>query len=330
MKRRILGASFWDLVDAFFEAQRQYFDVYYNYERRVLAHAEEQAVDRHQLRLEASEVSKLLDYDKLGKLRNGPLTRTKQVSHSLFRSKGRTHVFDRYISEIFHDLSILREEQFKVSTFAEEYRLANEMTQYESLLDEVHEDFPRRVHNIWGLFSKAQGALESVLRARSRDPLYLRSLYLFGDETFKGTSYRRGKVDHCWQVFDKGPVEAYLMAARSFAQGGFKAQAMTVLEDAVKVAQEGCPSWKNDCNQENVAALEEEARGLMLIVEQRTPTELVAMDLVVATPAQLGDDAAPDLVDADGFGSTDELAELDEDLSEESPLTSLAWPTDLS
>ncbi len=307
MKRRpILGATLWDLIEAFFEAQRQYHYVFHTYEARVMMHAEMQAVDRHQLRLEAEEVSKLLDFTRLAELRNGSLFRTKEISHALFRSKGRTHKFDRYISEIFHDLSILREEQYKVSTFAEEYKRANEMAEYESLLDEVHEDFPRRVHNIWSLFVKAQLALENVLRAYSRDPLYLRSLYLFGDKTLRD-AYPAGKVAHCWRVFDKGPAEASLLAARSFAQSGFKKQALDGLSLAIKACDESPPATA-EVKPEELAALKAEAERLRATIGQRTPAELVLMSWVLdGQEPQYGDDAAPDL----DFGSTDET-ELEE------------------
>lgn len=291
----MFGATFWDLTEAFLAAVRQYNRVYINYETRVLSHAEQQAVDRHQLRLDAAEVSKLLDFASLGELRNGPLSRTKEISHSLFRSEGRTHKFDRYISEIFHDLSILREEQYKVSTFAEEYRRANEMAEYESLLDEVHEDFPRRVHNIWGLFMKAQRSLESVLRAHSRDKVYLRSLYLFGAETLSGV-YPGGKPAHCWRVFDKGPAEAALLAARSFAAGGFRDHALRALEEAIAAAQQ---PPRGEATAQDLQQLEVDARILKDLIEQRTPAELMQVTSLIqqAVPAQHGDDAAPGLAE---------------------------------
>ncbi len=295
MRRRpILGATLWDLIEAFFEAQRQYHYVFHTYEARVMMHAEMQAVDRHQLRLEADEVSRLLDFDRLGELRSGPLYRTKEIAHALFRSKGRTHKFDRYISEIFHDLSILREEQYKVSTFAFEYKRANEMAEYESLLDEVHEDFPRRVHNIWSLFVKAQLALENVLRAHSRDPLYLRSLYLFGDKTLRD-AYPAGKVAHCWRVFDRGPAEANLLAARSFAQSGFKKQALEALEAAIAAANAGPPPG-SDATVEGLNELAAEGERLKALIQERSLAELIQMTWVEEPAApQFGDDAAPDL-----------------------------------
>lgn len=308
MKRPTFGATTWDLIEAFCEAQRQYQRVYSNYETRVLAHAEQQAVDRHQLRLEASEVSKLLDFVKLGELRNGPLLRTKAISHSLFRTKGHTHKFDRYISEIFHDLSILREEQYKVSTFAEDYKRDNELASLESLLDEVHEDFPRRVHNIWGLFQRAQLSLETVLRPHSNDPVYLRSLFLFGEQVLRH-AYRQGRFAHCWRIFDRGPAEADYLAAKSFAHAGFKAKALTALENALSAVGKGIPATAaNPCSESDLEELAADVRALRVFVESRSPVELISVETLAGQGAiLLGDDAAPDMIE--DFGSADEFEE---------------------
>lgn len=306
-RRRVFGATIWDLVEAFYEAKREYHEVYVLYETRVLAHAEERSVDRRRLRLDATEVSKLLDFHRLGNLRNGPLHRTKWISHSLFRSRGRTHKFDRHISEIFHELSILREEQFKVSTFAEDYRRENELEEYESLLDEVHEDFPRRVHQLHELFRKAQLSLEGVLRAHSRDPVYLRSLYLFGDRCLRD-AYPEGSATHMWRVFAKGPTEAYMLAARSFAQNGFKAEALDALDRAVAGGEAGAPPAGQPTTAEQVKALGNDARSLRAMIETRSPTELVgAKFLDEAVAPLLGDDSTKGL----DFGSQDETSELE-------------------
>lgn len=309
-RRRVLGATIWDLTEAFFEAQREYHEIYVNYETRVMAHAEEQSVDRRRLRLDATEVSKLLDFMRLGALRNGPVHRTKWISHSLFRSRGRTHKFDRHVSEIFHELSILREEQFKVSTFAEEYRKDNELEEYESLLDEVHEDFPRRVHGIHDLFRKAQLSLEGVLRVHNRDPVYVRSLVLFGTQTLQG-AYADGVTTHLWRVFARGPVEAYLLAARSFAQNGFKAEALDALARAIEKGEEPAPPGQQ-VDAAGVRSLVGEARQLVQIITPRNPAELVAMRFFdeVAPPPLQGDDQARQ--GSTDFGSQDETTELEE------------------
>lgn len=308
-RRRVFGATIWDLVEAFYEAKREFHEVYVLYETRVLAHAEERSVDRRRLRLDATEVSKLLDFTRLGGLRNGPLHRAKWISHSLFRSRGRTHKFDRHISEIFHELSILREEQYKVSTFAEDYRRENELEEYESLLDEVHEDFPRRVHQLHELFRKAQLSLEGVLRAHSRDPVYLRSLYLFGDRTLRD-AYTEGAASHMWRVFTRGPTEAYLLAARSFALNGFKAEALDALQRAV-AASEVPPPPGQPTTVEQVRGLGADAATLRARIDGRTPVELVgARFLDEAVAPLLGDDSTTQR--GLDFGSQDETSELEE------------------
>lgn len=304
-RRRIFSPTYWDLVEAFFAAQREYRQIYVLYETQVLAHAEEQAVDRYQLRLDASEVSKLLDWSRLGGLRNGALWRTKDISHALFRSGGRTTKFDRYVGEIFHELSILREEQYKVSTFAEEYRRENALAEYESLLDEVHEDFPRRVHHLHELFKKAQRALEAILRRHADDPVYLRSLFLFGEGTLRD-GYPDGVRGHAAMVFEHGPVDAYLRAARSFARTGFKNEALQALDRAEACANAPARS------PEAVSRLLSEARAFRELVSARTPVELVFQLQHEALPPHQGDDAAPDIDDWHSSDETDETNELEE------------------
>lgn len=268
-QRRVFSATAWDLTETFFEAMREYRHIYVLYETQVLAHAEEQAVDRYQLRLDATEVSKLLDFERLMHLRNGALLRAKDISHRLFRSGGRTTKFDRYISEIFHELSILGEEQYKVSTFAEEYRRENALAEYESLLDEVHEDFPRRVNAIHELFKKAQRTLEIVLRKRRHDPVYLRSLVLFGDATVRD-AYPDGVAGHAWAVFERGPGEAFYWAARSFACRGFKAEALESIQRALEFCA-NTASYRSVDLSDLVADLE----AFQQIVSERSPVELV-------------------------------------------------------
>lgn len=319
MKRRryFYGATVWDLVEAFFEAKREYHQVYVLYETRVLAHAEERSVDRRRLRLDASEVSKLLDFTRLGAIRNGPLHRAKWISHALFRSRGRTHKFDRFVSEVFHELSILREEQYKVSTFAEEYRRDNELAEYESILDEVHEDFPRRVNALYELFRRAQGALEGVLRAHVLDPVYLRSLALFGDEVLRD-AYADGLRSHAWRVFPRGPAEALALAARSFARGGFRAEALAALTRARSVVGEPPPPGA-EAAEPALAALAAAIDELLTEVERRGPAELVQaplfaqhLDASLVGPVPLGEERP--LAAVSDFGSQDETAELEEAL----------------
>jgi len=307
IKRPVFAATLWDLTEAFFQAQADYRELYLLYETQVLAHAEEQSVDRRRLRLDATEVSKLVDFGRLQSLRSGALSRTKGVSHSLFRSKSRTHKFDRFVSEIFHELSILREEQFKVSTFAEEYRRENELGFYESILDEVHEDFPRRVHHIHELFKRAQRHLEGVLRAHRLDPVYLRSFYLFGDQLLRD-AYPDGAHGHAWAVFDRGPAEAYFLAARSFARKGFKDDALAALARAEESRREDAEVGL--LPEADGRSLADEIDAFRTYVDGVSPPQLVEELVHERVAVSHGDDAAPGL-DED-FTSRDETSEVEE------------------
>ncbi len=254
--------DFWDLLSLFFEAQRSFQETYETYETKVLQYAEERGVDRRFLRLTAEEVAGLLDFKKLEQLRNDQLSALKSISHAIFRSEGQTDPLDRYIAQIYHELSILKEEQYKVSTFAPEYRKSAEQQAYELILDEVHEAFPRQVHLIYDLFKKAQARIEDLLRHApfARDKVTLRSIYLFGDEVFRGF-YPNGTEDVFAIMFPKGgAVEGYLTVAKSFIESGFREHAIEALEAALKVPP---PRTDDESARETHQALAREAEELL-------------------------------------------------------------------
>ncbi|HZV01378.1 MAG TPA: hypothetical protein VFF73_31990 [Planctomycetota bacterium] len=280
LRRRVLTPSLWDLTESFYLAFQAYDEVHGLYESRVLAHARERGVDRRALRLDAETVSKLLDLGKLESLRNGPLHEVKDVAHVLFRRKATTDKLDRYVSEIFHELSILKEEQYKVTTFAPEYRKGNELEEYESLLDEVHQEFPRKVHNIRDLFHKARWRLEAILRKQREDVVFARSLALFGEKLLE-KCYPAGVLDFMTAIYPCGSLEGNVVAARSFARGGFvvqaRAAAKRALEAVVRGRPEGIPltDWQR---------LAEEAGRLSTDLEKSTATELVRAFAVAEAP----------------------------------------------
>ncbi len=225
--------QFWEVVEIFFDSQRAFLETYDTYETKVLQYAAERGVDRRFLRLDADEVSDLLDFKKLEQLRNDKLWRLKEVAHHLFRTQDATDPFDRYVSEIFHELSILKEEQYKVSMFAREYRKADETQEYQSILDEVHEAFPRKVHNIYDLFKKAQARLEQLVSRYRQDKVTLRSVYLFGDEVFRG--FYPNATEDILRLMFSDPFDGYLAIARSFIESGFREYAIEALERAMKL-----------------------------------------------------------------------------------------------
>ena len=246
--------QFWDLIESFFETARAFGETYETYETKVLQYAEERGVDRRFLRLSGEEVSGLLDFKKLESLRNGALQRLKTIAHTIFRAEDTTDPFDRYVSQIFHELSILKEEQYKVSKFATDYAKEADSAAYESILDEVHEAFPRQVHAIYELLKKAQARLESLLPHFAHDKVTIRSLYLFGDETFRGF-YPNGTEDVLKLMYPTGgALEGYVTVARSFLESGFREYAIEALEKGLCSSEAASEETAESARLEAVAA----------------------------------------------------------------------------
>jgi hypothetical protein len=267
--RSELSNEIWDLVATFLEAKSLFQDTYNSYETKVLTYAAARGVDRRFLRLNAEEVSGLLDFEKLGSLRNEQLQALKHISHNLFRKPGQTDKFDRYMSEIYHELSILKEEQYKVTTFAPQYNPLEEQEEYEMMLDEVHEAFPRKVHNIYDLFQKAQKRLEQLLPDYGRDKVLIRSLYLFGEELVED-SYPGGLPQFYEVIYPGGAPEGYLEVARSFLGSGFREIGEECLKQVLVAIREYPPDDPRLSER-----FEREASNLLRRLETETPVDAV-------------------------------------------------------
>ncbi|MBI3722949.1 hypothetical protein HY251_03190 [bacterium] len=276
LRRRPIEPTLWDLVDVFFQARRNFKEVYELYESRVKRHAAEKGVHRKTLRLTAEEVSKLFDFAKLESLRNGPIDDLRLIAHARFRRKGSTDKLDRLASEIYHELSILKEEQYKVSTFAPEYHKRNELDDYESILDEVHEEFPKRVNHILELFDRARHRLEAILRRWREDKVLVRSIALFGEKTVEGI-YEHGVDSLYAAMYEGGPLEGHLRAAQSFAESGFAVFAREEAKKAVAAAALPLPEDATSDDRDAHDRLAEKARHFQARIDGLSPAELVEM-----------------------------------------------------
>lgn len=226
----ILTGSFWDLLKAFFAAMNEFRSVYDAYEAKVLYYADHHGVDRRLLRLTGEEVAGLFDFKRLEQLSDRHMARVKEISHRIFRSEDKTDSFDRYASQIYHELSILKEEQYKVSTFAPAYKQQEDEFAYQSIVDEAHEAFPRAIQAIDALFRRAHERLERLLPHFAHDKRVLRSAYLFGDQVF-GEVYPDGYEEVLALMFPGGGTARGLIeVAQSFHASGFVESAIEALE----------------------------------------------------------------------------------------------------
>src|SRR5438477_198505 len=108
--------------------------------------------------------------------------------------------------------------------FVFEYYKWNELDEYESIFDEVHEEFLRKVYNICELFERVRHRLESILRRHSHDFVLVWSIFFFGEDTFGHArdAYPRTTRDFAWVMYPRGLVELYFVAVCAFVIVGFK------------------------------------------------------------------------------------------------------------
>jgi HEPN domain-containing protein len=214
-----------------------FLDQYEAYQARVTEFSEKLGVERHKLKLRASEIATLINQTKLGRLRDVDLFQLKELSHVLFRTPSGNDDFDRFVSEIYHELSVLREEHYSIETYIPAYEEGPHKSIAETMLDEADELFPRKMNAVYELFDKAKSRLEELLPAWKRDPVFVRSLYLFASD-FLPKIYSDGLEEIYAVIYPKfKAAEGYYEVARSFHQSGFYDRAQRALRKAkVKLA----------------------------------------------------------------------------------------------
>ena len=228
----------WDMVVTFFQAKRLFQEQYQHYETQVLALAADRGVDRGELTLEAVEVSRLLDTGSLSILCSKHLKSLKQISHEVHQEEQSRELFDYYVATIFHEISILKEEHQEIEQYGPEDRSPQEGEDYNLILAEVHEYFPKRVHRCHKLFQEAQKRLMELLDRHRLNKVFVRSLYLMGEEVL-ATAYDGTLADFYEQMYDGGIVEGFLEVARSFFSGGFHELAAEALGRANEQVEAG-------------------------------------------------------------------------------------------
>ncbi len=220
------SSDFWELVEVFYKSLAEFRRLFEGYEQKVAEYAQDRKVDRRKLKLSAEEVSGLFDFRALERLRNDFLVPLKIKAHKLFRTLDHTDTFDRSVSEIFHEVSILKEEHYTVKTYGP---LENQEISA-MILEEVHRYFPIRLSKINHLFNRARARLEALFPQNAQNRIFIRSLYIFGESLLADTysTGLRAVYEHIYP--EGGPVEGYFHAGKSFYDSGFWDLAQEALE----------------------------------------------------------------------------------------------------
>ncbi len=219
----------WKMCEYFFSAATVFREMFSLYRDKVSRFSKDRGVQRNDLRLSADEISTLFDLHAMERLRDEILFDLKATTHALFRTKDSTDELDRYCSDIFHQVSILKEEHYSVKTYASAYEDREEAGK---ILDAVHANFPVKLEQIQILFKKARRRVEEILTRENRRKILVRSLYLFGDDLLKPV-YSDGLFELYCAIYPScGPAEGCVVAAKSFMDSSFYEKAAEAIEKA--------------------------------------------------------------------------------------------------
>lgn len=222
----------WLLLRTFYNSFRSFHALLGQYERRVLAFAERDGVDRRELKLPPEELGTLLDPLALTALRDGDLAVLRECSHRLFRTAAAADPFDMHVASIYHEVSLLKEEHWTIR----EEGMSADATEYERYYREVNVYYPKRLRHVRNLYGRARKRLEVLLPSMGRSQVIVRSVFLFGDRLVRDI-YRHGVADLYRHMYPEGgALRGYATAAKSFLDAGFGAEAVSAFDLAITAA----------------------------------------------------------------------------------------------
>jgi len=216
----------WLIIRYFYLSLVQFRREYERYENKVMNYSRISGIDRESLRLNSEELAGLLEFKSLESLRDGYIQKLKNLCHSVFRTEDRTDPLDRYVSDIFHEVSILKEEHYTVKTYAPQYERDSDEVELRFILDDAHTVFPKKLAQIRYLFGKARERMEKILPEMRSMSIVVRSLYLHRSEDFIRSAYPKGLKAIYSHMYPLGAFEGYYQVAQSFYHSSFFREAL--------------------------------------------------------------------------------------------------------
>jgi len=249
------------MVRAFYRSYRAFHALFDSYERRVEAFVGLYGKDRREIKLAPDELLSLFDSHALSALRENELVRLKDSAHQLFRGLDAPDPFDSHVTNVYHEVSILKEEHW---TVLEDVMRADRRA-YDRYYREVNVYYPRRLRHVRNLYNKARSRLESVLLpAFSRNKIMVRSVYLFGERLVHGVY--DGGLDELYGFMypNGGALTGYTLAADSFLDGGFRDEAAEAYGRALAILGDRLASAKAEAStpERELRELEAQRRNL--------------------------------------------------------------------
>lgn len=226
----------WKIIEFFYKSLLALRQIHDQYEQKVARYCVEGIPHPEDLKLDPSDLAKLLDYQQLEQLRDRFLWPLKELCHSTFRGRDQTDLLDRYVSDIFHEISILKEELYTVEHYAPVWEREGARHELESIMGEAARLFPQKVHHVAFLFRTSLERLERLLPTYRDQKILKRSLFL-NRRGFVSECYPEG-IEHFYTVMygEQGPLAGYEKAGRSFYTSGFYQTATEAFEEGLACA----------------------------------------------------------------------------------------------
>lgn len=232
----------WLLLRTFYHSYRSFHSLLDQYERRVMEYAGKYGVDRKDLQLPAEELATLLDSHALSALRDGDLALLRETSHRIFRTGDVPDRFDTHVTNVYHEVSLLKEEHWTVR----EQSMFADPVEYARYYREVNVYYPKRLRHVRNLYGKARRRLEQILPAMARTRIIVRSVYLFGERLVQGV-YDDGLDELYGHMYPGGgSLTGFSLAGESFLESGFGAEAVTAFDRALAAADRSVGSVEDD------------------------------------------------------------------------------------
>lgn len=270
----------WKIVELFYKSFLAFRHMRNAYEEKAARYSAKTGLPRGELELNPAQLAGLFEFRKLEELRNRYLWSLKEHCHTTFRGGDQTDLLDRYVSDIFHEISILKEEHYTVEHYAPVWARADAQREFQSIMEEAGRLFPQKVQHVDFLFATARERLEKLLTGFRELKIVVRSLFL-NRLGFVSECYPSG-IEGFYEFMypEHGPLEGYDRAGMSFFVSGFFATAVEAFEEGLA------------CGRRARAMTEAQARIVQSMEEH----------LLKARKA-LGDRREPDAVRVDSGGT---------------------------
>ena len=227
---QVVEHKIWKIIELFYRSFLEYRRTYDQYKQHCAALRARGGAARETLRPAPAEMADLIDFQKLEELRDRHLFVLKDYCHDIFRNPNQTDPFDRYVSAIFHEVSILKEEHYTVKRYAQYSARPGPQDEFHVAMEAALSQIPHKMEHIRLLYDAARERLQTLLPGFRGQKILTRSLFLNRDG-FVAQSHPRG-IEGFYELMypEHGPLAGFVEAGESFFESAFHLQAKEAFE----------------------------------------------------------------------------------------------------